>query len=133
MDLGEIKDEIRNCGLTQTKLSKMSGVSNAYISKFLSDVGANITLDTFQRILDAAGVELSVKKQSARRVSRKVNLENLAIAQNILILEKEFNRRLDAMKTIVSSGISKNIEIKECTDKNKIRKIRDELREYCNE
>jgi len=58
VDVDLIRAKIKNAGITQTQLSKESGISREQISRFLG--GSNITVDNLSKLIRAAGLSVVV-------------------------------------------------------------------------
>ena len=58
---GTIRDALRQCGKTMYQIHRETGVDQAALSRFLSGQ-RGMQLDTLEKVLDAAGLEVRVVK-----------------------------------------------------------------------
>jgi len=61
-----VRNARKQSGLTQAELAERAGVTQSVIAR-LERSGANPTLDTLERLLDAAGYELELRANARRR------------------------------------------------------------------
>ena len=62
MDMSDqVRQAIRNCGMTQYAIAKATGITKGALSRFMAGE-RDMNLRTLQRIAPAIGVSLTVKK-----------------------------------------------------------------------